>query len=307
MAPRLIGRTLLRGAALMALAMGTTIVLTGPATAEPVEQAFAEVGAHDFVVPENVCEVTVEAFGAEGGDGEGNNDSPSLPGGAGALGGRALHTFAVTPGEVLQVNVGGAGGSGGSSADPNGGANGGGNGGADDANSTGGGGGGASDVRQGGTGLDHRVVVAAGGGGGGGQVTFGDDFLAGAGGAGGGAVGTDGADSPYIDANSEGGKGGSQTAGGAGGVGFASDGFAGSLGLGGVGGEASGAGGGGGGGYYGGGGGAPGTNGGGGGGGSGLGAVLESGVRAGDGLVVLRYEPQATPCGVPVLPVRFTG
>ncbi|OWY61620.1 hypothetical protein B7486_62810, partial [cyanobacterium TDX16] len=53
----------------------------------------------ELVVPDEVCEVDITASGAQGG----------LPTGFSGLGGRATVTAEVTPGETLQVNVGGRG------------------------------------------------------------------------------------------------------------------------------------------------------------------------------------------------------
>ena len=83
--------------------MGTT-----PAGAAPsctgtttVTCTFAFTGSADsFTVPAGVTQITVDAFGAQGGP-------TQVLGTAGGLGGEATATIAVTPGEVLQVNVGG--------------------------------------------------------------------------------------------------------------------------------------------------------------------------------------------------------
>jgi hypothetical protein len=119
--------------------------------------------SQNFTVPSNVTQVTIDAVGAAGG---GSSD-----GNQGGLGGEGLATIPVTPGETLQVNVGGDGQPGTSGSPASGGFNGGGPGGIGTANfnggGAGGGGGGASDVRQGGTGLQNRIVIAGGGGGGG--------------------------------------------------------------------------------------------------------------------------------------------
>lgn len=320
------------------LVAGTALVGAGvlfasePSGAAPVSETFSFTGAPEtFVVPANVCQVTVDAFGAQGGLGADN------PGQNPGLGGRATATVTVTPGETLVVRVGGAGGDGTVSAGAvgdggpgeavrllgNGGLPGPGgfNGGGDGAPTTsdpGGGGGGASDVRQGGTALEHRAVVAGGGGGGGGDT---DSPGEGQGGVGGGLNGGDGAPSEP-DPASLGGSGGSQTAGGAGGASDPNSG-AGALGDGGVGGIGDAdndGGGGGGGGLFGGGGGAGDFGGtgdaGGGGGGSGFGpagTAFERGVRAGDGEVTLTYDPDtgagctAAPAGAVDAVVRFTG
>jgi Glycine rich protein len=236
---------------------------------------YSMVGTDTFTVPPGVSSLTVAVYGAQGG---------GLPeGSTGGLGGHATATLTVSSGQILQVNVGGAGGPV-SSPVPNGGFNGGATGGVGGAPATGAGGGGASDVRQAPFELADRLLIGGGGGGSGNAN----------GGAGGGLTG--GADSDV-----ESGKGGTQAAGGDGG---ASGGTAGSLGLGGAGSSSSGSGGaGGGGGLYGGGGGAGFSGGftGSGGGGSGFGpggTVFETGVRSGNGLVTVSYlggQPTGTP------------
>jgi hypothetical protein len=263
------GRRLWAATAAAALVGGLTLVGPLPAQAATVTVPFAYNGtngtdgsAQSWVVPAGVTQVTAVAYGAAGGPG-------SLPGASG-LGGSATATLSVTPGETLQINVGGAGGSGA-------GFNGGGAG-ADPAV----GGGGASDVRRGGTSLAHRVLVA-GGGGADGDSPGADP----AGGDGGGLSGTPGED---------GGGGGTQEGPGDGGPGGGCDagdpGEAGALGQGGAGVT------GGGGGYYGGGGGGSCvildtggvTYGGGGGSGFGpAGVAFETGVRSGHGAVSISY------------------
>ncbi|MCK5710570.1 MAG: hypothetical protein KAI07_08520 [Deltaproteobacteria bacterium] len=112
--------------------------------------------AQSFVVPAGVISIHIEAWGAEGAT------VVTTTTGVGGLGGMAEGDLAVTPGQTLDIFVGGQGcvqlaGIG------CGGFNGGGN-----AGGTGvgrGGGGGASDVRVGGINLTDRVIVAAGGGG----------------------------------------------------------------------------------------------------------------------------------------------
>lgn len=230
--------------------------------------------AQTFTVPPCVTSITVDAYGAEGGTG-----SPGIVGGKG---GRATATIPVTPGESLEVYVGGKGIT---AINAPGGFNGGGAvieaviQGTGDSGT----GGGASDVRRG-SNLVDRLVVAGGGGGGG------WDSYQGTGGAGGGLNGGNG---NSTNATFTAGGGGSQTAGGS--VGWAMDSYMNQPGALGLGGTAyhDGAGcGGGGGGWYGG-----GTGGfAGGGGGSGYVAAtgntntsMEVGVRAGDGMVVIRW------------------
>jgi hypothetical protein len=263
-----------------------------------------------FIVPAGITAVTIDAWGAQGGD------APSSEGGIGGLGGHARGIVSVAPGSALRVRVGGQ---------PFGSA-GGYNGGGGSGGSLGGGG--ASDVRIGGDGLDARVVVA-GGGGAKGLVEFltnGEQTYPLAGGAGGGVAGGDGPcdySTPNGTAHATGcGGGGTSAAGGTvtasavscPGTVSATDPKPGTAGQGGAGGRvtcdiarvdfhADVPGGGGGGGWFGGGGGTANLQiqpflaalGAAGGGGSGyvapaaFGAVNEAGVRAGNGLVTIAY------------------
>ena len=229
-----------------------------------------------WTVPDGVTQVTLDVFGAQGG-----NEAAD-----GGNGGRATATITVTPGETLTIVVGGQGHSPFSGGDALGGFNGGGNGGAPNGLPTayyGSGGGGASDVRISGTDLVHRVIVA--GGGGGAADVFGPDG-SGFGGVGGGLTGGTG-NSAYLPYASSGGVGGNQDGtSGSGQLGTGSNGINSTSNVfNGVGA------GGGGGGYYGGAGGSPGTGGGGGSGFGPAGTVFESGVRSGDGQVLLTYTP----------------
>jgi hypothetical protein len=284
---------------------------------------FAETGAaQNFAVPAGVQSITVDAFGAQGG--AGSCCSPHIAGGDGA---HVHATLPVTPGATLEVLVGGAGGGSGAQS---GGFNGGG--GVPCTSGSpfiGGGGGGASDVRVSPYGLADRLVVAGGGGGGGGNGV--GTGIGGSGGAAGGAGGPSGG-SGTIGTNlnasvTGGGPGtagtGSAGAGGTGGTSTGGDdngegGGDGSVGQGGLPGVSSacsgsvvdvagGWGGGGGGGYYGGGGGGQGGDntadlGAGGGGGAGGSSFIETpatgksttdGVRAGNGLVKIKYAVSA--------------
>jgi hypothetical protein len=209
-------------------------------------------GPQTWTVPKGVTSATFVVQGAQGGDATDLNGTVT-PGGHGTA---IQATIPVTPGQVLQINVGDIGGGSGGAGS--------------------GGGGGASDVRAGSFTLQDAVIVAAGGGGAGaGGAVGGQGGAGGSGGAVGGAgsTGGNGSNPPpdaYGSPGGGGGAGGRQKAGGAGG---SLEGRAGSLGQGGNGGPgSSGAGidggGGGGGGYYGGGGGGSGYAGGGGGGGS---------------------------------------
>jgi List-Bact-rpt repeat protein/hemolysin type calcium-binding protein len=148
----------------LALATGLS---AAPAPASAATQTWDTplFGGYDWVVPAGVTSATFELFGASGG-GTGGILAVSYPGD----GGKTIGTIAVTPGETLKINVGGA---------PPGGTNGGGYGGASSQDCSvvdlgnqqclGAGGGGASDVRQGGAALANRVLVAGGGGGAGGH------------------------------------------------------------------------------------------------------------------------------------------
>ena len=222
-------------------------------------------GQQSFVVPPGVFSVHIEAWGAQGADVMNEGTGP------GGLGGFSGGDLAVTPGQTLQLFVGGQGTAVGQGVPGGGGFNGGGDARGTPDSGERGGGGGASDVRVGGTGLNDRVIVAAGGGG-----SCGDIFSPG--GDGGGLTGDQGG-------LSEPGQGGTQDSGG--------DGFLicldGEFGLGGD--SPSNifcAGGGGG--WFGGGAGC-----GGGGGSSFIGGVengeTNSGVREGDGLIILTFTP----------------
>ncbi|MER5866170.1 glycine-rich protein [Kitasatospora sp. NPDC002040] len=169
-------------------------------------------GSQLWSVPPGVTAATVTAYGAAGGGGSGQGyDWHPGPGGPG--GRQAAALSGLTPGQRLQVNVGGVGGDlrpGGPFWYPAaGGFNGGGTGFT--------GGGGASDVRAadgaGQYGPADRLVVAGGGGGAG---AGGPLALAAGGGAGGGAVGGSSLDSGQTASGGTQGAGGSNTGGGAG-------------------------------------------------------------------------------------------
>ncbi|WP_268248413.1 glycine-rich protein [Streptomyces melanogenes] len=277
----------------MALALaGAGLVALAPPALAATTVTFSYTGsAQSFTVPDKVYSISVDAFGAQGQDGpEG--------GSTGGLGGEAQAQLAVTPGQVLQINVGGSGGYGGSGAAGTG----------NEPAADGGAGGGASDVRQGANGPSDRLVVAGGGGGGGNWI---GTAVSGNGGNGGGASGTAGGNGSD---GAEGGGAGTASAGGAGGLGAngAPAATGGAPALGGTGGAgASGAGGGGGGGgWFGGGGGGGilsspsgtvGSAGGGGGSGHGpAGTVFHTGVRSGDGSVSITYTPAAADIDVHV-------
>lgn len=224
-----------------------------------------------FTVPSCVNSVTVDVMGSKGGDCIYNLSTK--PDDLGGLGGRVVAVYPVTPGQVLNVFVGGI---------PY---NGGGNGAGSIAQAHGGG---ASDIRIGGVALANRVIVAGGGAGGGNNCSTNAE----PGGAGGGLIGETG----WQCGNQTGtavGQGGTQSAGGVAGTSPAT---AGNLGVGGNAGGAGTASGGGGGGYYGGGGAA---YGGGGGGSSYTDALASSvvhtqGFQNSTGLVVISYTTGPT-------------
>lgn len=248
----------------------------------PTTTTFNYTGAlQTFTVPTGVTSIAVACTGAGTA--------------AGGAGDKITGTLAVTPGQVLNLYVGGQGGSPAGSAGGAGGFNGGGAGGnaPGGASGSGGfGGGGGTDIRVGGTALANRVC-AAGAGAGSGRGT----------GGGGGNANTAGGTGTIANGN---GKAGTGAAGGAGGTGVP-NGSAGVLGVGGAGSSSTanvGGGGGGGGGYYGGGGGGNGNNvagnaTGGGGGGSnytgGLtGAATVAAVGTGNGVITLTYDQPPT-------------
>ncbi len=265
----------------LAVLIGTMLVSTVAGAASPQVTTFNFTGGEQtYTVPPGLDAVTIVATGARGG-----GPLTVLAAGRGAV---ASGIVAVTPGEVLYVEVGGIGGH------PAGGFDGGGGGATNtDVRLSEFGGGGASDVRlvssSADGSLDSRVLVAAGGGGSATPAAAGGDA---------GAVG---GSSP---GSSVGGGAGSQTAGGAGGcnallTGCGSDGSLGVGGAGGVSGTGANAreGAGGGGGWFGGGGGAGVLDGsvGGGGGGSSLvpagGAVTLATVTTPPSVVIATRRP----------------
>ncbi len=143
-----------------------------------------------FTVPDNVTEITIEAAAGAGG-GLSSDAIDNRGGSNGGKAGRVTATFDVTPGEVLDVYVGGAGGregSGGSGVGgwPNGGA-----GLSDGSGSFSAGGGGASFVVPLGASLPDALIVA---GAGGGHAQYGPSRFYGEGGYGGFWSGTAGSD-----------------------------------------------------------------------------------------------------------------
>ena len=267
--------------------------------------------AQTFTVPAGVTSIDVEVSGAAG---------QSVGGSIGGNGGKATGILAVTPGQILNIYVGGQlGYNGGGIAGTGGGY-------------VSGSGGGASDIRVGGTALSNRVIVGGGGGGSGRSTCSTQNGGAGAGpgglaGVGDGAYGTDGGVSgggvsggggcgSCCSSSRGGGGGGQNGGGGAGGYGTSTGGTGGGCGSGnsdpfgggtgtnptggcfGIGGDGgsmyNGGGGGGGGGWYGGGAGGGNWGSGGGGGSSYIGGVTSgayyNGVRSGNGIVVLTWN-----------------
>ena len=207
---------------------------SGPAITYEFPETFTAPGEHSFTVPAGVSRVTVDAVGGAGG--LVGADCGNKSGGRGAS---VTSSLQVSPGERLEVVVGGRGGDGcvgsrGGSGGIGGGAAGGAN---NRGSSEGAGGGGASTVSS----HSGVLLVVAGGGGGAAAEARGGD----AGGSGANA------------GSAKGGEAGTSSGGGGGGAGCLTDdrGTTGSRGKGGAGGFGADGGGGGGGGYFGGGGG----------------------------------------------------
>jgi hypothetical protein len=164
-----------------------------------ITQTFNYTGAvQTFTVPVCVFSISLQVSGSQGG-----TNAQGLMGG---LGGIATGILAVTPGDVLNIYVGGINGynGGGTASQP----------GCFDA--TGGVGGGASDIRLNSSSITNRVIVGGGGGGAGGNRISGCGRGSGGGGGGGYYGGGGGAGWPYASTLLP--TGGSQTAGGSGGV-----------------------------------------------------------------------------------------
>ena len=142
------------------LALLSAVIFSAIASFGQTTQTFNFTGQmQTFVVPQGVTSIKVDLSGASGGNAETA---------VGGQGGRVECIVPVTPGETLQIYVGGAGKNGDNkSGRIMGGFNGGGTG-YDDEHSWGGsGGGGASDIRVAPYNFSKRIVVGGGGGGGG--------------------------------------------------------------------------------------------------------------------------------------------
>jgi len=275
-------------AATVALSSLGLVAFTGAsAVAEPATFGYTG-SAQTYTVPSDgsVCQVRFEAAGADGGQGDFVDAAASGGGGefgaasVDGTGGSAAATFPVVPGQVITVDVGGAGGPGADQSQA-GGFGGGASGGNGDTpgptdDLRGGGGGGATTFRS-----DGVPMLIAGGGGGGGAYN--------ADGGNGGTAGGAGAPGEDVSGNQnsgwgQSGTGGTTSGGGTGGAtglppGNALGGGDGALSTGGTGGNADTTtpGGGGGGFFGGGGGGGASTGGSGGGGGGGSSVVAPSG------------------------------
>ena len=300
-----------------------SVVISATLSAQITTDTFNFTGAmQTFTVPSCVTSVTITCYGAEGGT------QVTYPQGSSGLGGMAQGVMAVTPGQVLNVFVGGQNGY-----------NGGGTGGANGNTYFGGpqtgnapNGGGGTDVRFGGITINDRVIVAGGGGGAGCNGTWPGCQVAGPagnGGAGGGLNGGNGTFGVGTPCNCAGGggdvgMGGSPSAGGTHGNYYGNTaclrsswtaGQDGTLYQGGAGSttyhNGTGGGGGGGGGYYGGGSGGSGsdtTPGGGGGGGSSwtgtlTGTATTAGVQTGNGIAYISYTIAGS---LPPAPTTFS-
>ncbi len=196
----------------------------GSAQAQSLTENFNFTGGiQTFTVPCGVDSIFAQVWGAQGGTGaDGNSNSGTIAGGAGGLGGYSEGWLVVTPGDVLNIFVGGQG------SASIGGFNGGGNGGSTNA----GGGGGATDIRIGGTAESNRAITAGGGGGGGRggcEGSVGAAGIGGNGGLGGGGNGIDGGGSITSSGVAGGGFGAIGATGGVPGVGCG--GFLGAPGL----------------------------------------------------------------------------
>jgi hypothetical protein len=228
-------------------------------------------GPQSWTVPAAVCSLKIECWGAKGGD-------PNT--GRAGLGGYALGYLAVSPGQTLNIYVGGAG------TNTVGGWNGGG--GPTVSTTEFGGGGGGTDVRVGGSTLNDRIIVAGGGGGAGSTCPNSANTF---GGHGGGSTG--GNPSGSCNSGNQPTPGTQNAGGQPGGYSCNFSCGAGSFGLGGVAGGECGCGatGGGGGGWYGGGGSCHCKAGAGGSGyvGGVTNSSMQTGIRNGNGLVVLTY------------------
>ncbi|MGC9962785.1 MAG: hypothetical protein ABSE47_12915 [Acidimicrobiales bacterium] len=208
--------------AIPAASASITCGSTGTYDASSGSCSYLATGTDSFTVPPGWTQANFQVLGAQGG-GEGGDSGTYMNGlyygGYSGLGGEADATISVTPGEVLEINVGAAGTS--SQFYP-------------------GSGGGASDIRVGACAstlscsLAARAIVAGGGGGGGGSSV---SVQPGNGGNGSGGNGLNGTEADPTGCQLGGGGGGTSSAGGAAGSGGSTGnpGAAGTLGAGGAG------------------------------------------------------------------------
>ena len=234
------------GNGLVILSYGVGGNSSGPLISGSSALTFSYTGSvQNFTVPACVNSITFNVQGAKGGSG-----TPSVS--SGGNGGAVAGVMTVTPGQVLQLYVGGLGSLGSTAGPAAGGFNGGAAGGYYSGSYGGGGGGGASDIRIFPYALADRIVVAGGGGGGAYNHSTTNYDRGGHGGTTTGEAGFSG----NVSGGTAPGGGGSPSTGGIAGFwsGYCTA-TAGSFGNGGPGGTCTNSGGGGGGGYYGGGGG----------------------------------------------------
>ncbi len=262
---------------------------------ETFQSTFAYTGGvQTFTVPPGITEINIDAYGARGGN-------TQYTSGGYALGGRVQARMQVSPGQILNIYVGGAGGNYPGTWNPPGGYNGGGNG-----NKAGAAGGGATDIRINGTTTADRILVAGGGGGRGWGLCSSNSVNAVP--HGGGLTGGSGKYCTSGSGELQRGHGGSQTAGGRPGCwhGGSPCTSAGGFGYGGNGGAISGGGqsGGGGGGWYGGGGGVERADGGGGSSYTDPSLFPEvthtQGVHNGHGQLIISYSSLPQDCALPI-------
>lgn len=72
----------------------------------PGTQNYTSPGAFSFTVPNGIYTLSYTVYGAGGGSGANNQNGDCFVGGGGGAGGKSTGTLAVTPGEVLTINVG---------------------------------------------------------------------------------------------------------------------------------------------------------------------------------------------------------
>jgi len=205
----------------------SSAVINAQPTGSSGSQTFSYTGGvQTFTVSSNVCATTIsiDIAGAQGGTSYMDQNCPTLFHSPGGMGGRVQCTscITVTPGQLLDIYVGGMGGNGNATnvacgQTPTGGAsgyNGGGRGDSSGIHFAGAGGGGGSDIRTHGGGFATRLAVAGGGGGGGGSYTYANTNYGGPGGAATSAAGA--GEGGGTDLTAWCGQGGTTSAGGAG-------------------------------------------------------------------------------------------